>query len=59
VVSFAAGKKRPTTKGRSRKATMSMDLWLWLILILMLSVVIAQNIGLKEKLKKLEGVLHR
>jgi hypothetical protein len=38
---------------------MSMELWLSLILIVMLSVVIVQNIGLKERLKKLEAVLHR
>jgi hypothetical protein len=38
---------------------MGMDLLLCLILILMLSVVIVQNIGLKERLKKLENVLHR
>jgi hypothetical protein len=28
-------------------------------LIVMLSVVIGQNIGLKERLKKLESLLHR
>ena len=38
---------------------MSMDLLLCLILIVMLSVVIVQNIGLKELLKKLEALLHR
>jgi hypothetical protein len=30
-----------------------------LILIVMLSVVIVQNIGLKERLKKCEALLHR
>ena len=43
----------------STKATMSLDLLLCLILIVMLSVVIAQNIGLKERVKKLERLLHR
>ena len=38
---------------------MSADWWLCLILIVMLSVVIGQNIGLKERLKKLESLLHR
>jgi len=38
---------------------MSLDLLLCVILVVMLSVVIAQNIGLKERLKKLEGLLHR
>jgi len=38
---------------------MSLDLLLCLILIVMLSVVIAQNIGLKERLRKLERLLHR
>jgi len=38
---------------------MSMDLLLCLILIVMLSVVIVQNIGLKERLKKLDALLHR
>ena len=38
---------------------MSLDLLLCLILIVMLSAVIVQNIGLKERLKKLEALLHR
>ena len=42
-----------------RKATMSVDLWLWVILIVMVSVVITQNIGLKDRLRRLESVLHR
>jgi hypothetical protein len=42
-----------------RKATMSVDVWLWVILMVMVSVVIAQNIGLNERLKKLEAQLHR
>jgi hypothetical protein len=42
-----------------RKATMSLDLLLCVILIVMLSVVIGQNIGLKERMKKLESLLHR
>lgn len=32
---------------------------LCLILVFMLSIVIVQNIGLNERLKKLEGQLHR
>ena len=38
---------------------MSVDVLLCLTLIVMLSVVIGQNIGLKERLKKLENLLHR
>jgi hypothetical protein len=38
---------------------MTWDLWLEAILILMLSVVIAQNMALKERVKKLEGLLRR
>jgi hypothetical protein len=38
---------------------MSVDLLLCVTLIVMLSVVIGQNIGLKERLKKLESGLHR
>ena len=38
---------------------MSVDLWLWVILIVMVSVVIIQNIGLKDRLRRLESVLHR
>jgi len=38
---------------------MSVDLLVCLILLVMLSVVIGQNIGLKERLKKLESMLHR
>jgi hypothetical protein len=58
MVSFARGEEAPHDQ-REMKATMSMELLLCLILILMLSVVIVQNIGLKERLKKLEGSLHR
>ena len=39
------------------------DFWLCLILVLMLvlmlSIVMVQNMGLKERLKKLEALLHR
>jgi hypothetical protein len=38
---------------------MSLDLWLWFILIVMVSVVITQNIGLKDRLRRLEAVLNR
>ena len=36
-----------------------MDVWLLLLLVLMLSVVIAQNMGLRDRLKKLEALLRR
>jgi hypothetical protein len=38
---------------------MSWDLWLDSIVILMLSVVIAQNMALRDRLKKLEALLRR
>jgi len=38
---------------------MTWDLWLASIVILMLSVVIAQNMGLRDRLKKLEALLRR
>lgn len=38
---------------------MSVDLWLWVVLVVMVSVVITQNIGLKDRLRRLESVLHR
>ena len=38
---------------------MSSDLWLEAIVILMLTVLIAQNMGLRDRLKKLEALLRR
>jgi len=38
---------------------MSSDLWLEAIVILMLSVLIGQNMGLRDRLKKLEALLRR
>ena len=35
------------------------DFWIDLILVVMLSVIIAQNIGLRERVKELEAKLDR
>ena len=38
---------------------MPTDLWIDLIVIMMLSAIIAQNMGLRERLKALEAKLER
>jgi hypothetical protein len=60
LVSSQRDQEAPDNKiANRRKATMSVELLICLVLIVMLSVVIGQNIGLKERLKKLESLLHR
>jgi hypothetical protein len=38
---------------------MTADWWIDLILIVMLSVIVAQNMGLKDRLKKIEAKFDR
>jgi Tfp pilus assembly protein PilX len=38
---------------------MLVELWMWLIVVLMLTLVIVQNIGLRERITKLEATLRR
>jgi hypothetical protein len=38
---------------------MTEDLWIDLIMIVMLSSIIAQNMGLRDRLKKVEATLDR
>jgi hypothetical protein len=34
---------------------MLVELWMWLILVLMLALVVVQNMGLRERVSKLEA----
>ena len=38
---------------------MLVELWMWLIVVLMLALIVVQNIGLKERLTKLEAMRRR
>jgi hypothetical protein len=38
---------------------MLVELWMWLILVLMLALVVVQNMGLRERVSKLEATLRR
>ena len=38
---------------------MLVELWMWLIVVLMLTLIIVQNIGLRERITKLEATLRR
>jgi hypothetical protein len=38
---------------------MTTDLWIDLVLIVMLTVIVAQNMSLKDRLKKIEARLDR
>lgn len=51
--------KAGTQHSPLEQGTATVELWLLLLLVLMLSVVIAQNMGLRDRLKKLEALLRR
>ena len=38
---------------------MLVELWMWLIVVLMLALIVVQNIGLREKVSKLEATRRR